>query len=90
MAKNSARSKAGKKLLAHALDEFYCFENDEIENELDVALLKFKGQRRWRMLVRSYLWSKPTLREKIVATACKMFNVPDHQPYTKAVKAETK
>lgn len=74
MAKQSSRNKAGKKLLAAALDEFYVFESDEIEDELDKAILKFQGQARWRKRVRAYLWGKPKIKEAICSLGNYIYN----------------
>ncbi len=72
----SARKKAGKKLLTAALDEFYVFDDDEIENELDAAIIRFKVKDKrcdWRKCVRAHIWGKPVLREKVCTIAEAMF-----------------
>jgi hypothetical protein len=72
----SKRNKATRKLIAYALDEFYFFLDDEIEDEIDYAITRFKEQDKrvdWKQTVRSYLCSKPAVREKIADIAEKMF-----------------
>jgi hypothetical protein len=72
--KRTKKNRLARKLLSYALDELYCFEDDEIENELDIAILKFKGKHEdWRKQVRAYIFSKQALREKIAAIAIGMF-----------------
>ena len=72
--RKSKRAKFGRKLIQLALDEFYCFDDDEIENELDTAILKFRYKRiDWRSAVRSYLFSKEHLRNRICDIAVGMF-----------------
>jgi hypothetical protein len=73
--RSTPQNKAGKKLLNHAINEFFFFEEDWIEDELDAAFLKFAGKRRWRISVRSHLWNKPKVRNAIIDIACKMFRV---------------
>lgn len=72
----SQRRKAGKRLIRYALSEYYLFDDDEIENELDKAIRLFKIERKlpdWRTQVRSYMFSKPKIREKICDIAEEMF-----------------
>jgi hypothetical protein len=73
--RQSWKNKAGKKLLTYALDLFFCFESDEIEDELEYAINKFKGAgyRDWRKRVRAYLWSKPAIKDAICERAVQMF-----------------
>lgn len=63
----------GKKLLTQALDGFYAFEDDEIENLLDKALIRFAGRIDFRKQTRIYLWSMPKIRAKICQTAYEMW-----------------
>lgn len=58
-------NKYGKKILGHALDGFYAFEDDEVEDMLDKALLKFEGRIDWRKATRAYLFSFEKIRNKI-------------------------
>ena len=58
-------NKLGKQLLVQALDGFYYFEDDEVENALDQALIKFSGMPDWRKRTRIWLWSHQHLRYKI-------------------------
>lgn len=58
-------NKLGKKILAQALDGFYYFEDDEVEDLLDKALIRFEKRPDWRKAVRSYLWSHEKIRHKI-------------------------
>jgi hypothetical protein len=70
---NKRRNKLGKKLLVHALDGFYAFEDDEIEDAIEFAINKFKGRIDWRKQTRLWLWSKEHLRNKICQVAWDMF-----------------
>lgn len=65
----SAFNKNGKKLLGLALDDLYYFEDDELENEIEKALIKFEKEPNWRKLTRIYLWSSSKLRNKICKIA---------------------
>lgn len=67
--------KFGKKLLGYALDNFYFFDNDEIENIIDRMELKYK--RRGRVAVRSSIWSHENIRAKICQIATKMYSSPN-------------
>lgn len=58
-------NRLGKQLLIRALDNFYAFKSDEVEDALDKALLKFQGRIDWRKSIRIYLWSFPKLRNQI-------------------------
>ena len=71
--KRTKKNKLARKLLSYALDEFYVFDDLEIENELDIAIEKFRGRIDWRSQVRAYIFSKQLLREKIGALAMTMF-----------------
>jgi hypothetical protein len=72
--RKSRRAKLGKKLIQLALDEFYCFDDDEVEDELDVAINRFKGKRvDWRSAVRAYIFSKEHLRNRVCDIAVGMF-----------------
>lgn len=66
-------NKYGKALLVHALDGFYAFEDDQIEDALENAILKFKGRDDWRKQVRIYLWSFEKIRYKICKTGYDMW-----------------
>lgn len=69
-----SRNKKGKKLFTTALDGFYYFTNDSIEDLLDKALIKFQGFPDWRKKTRAYLWSFDKIRGLICDEAEKMFN----------------
>ena len=71
--KRTKKNKLARKLLSYALDEFYVFDDLEIENELDIAIEKFRGRIDWRSQVQAYIFSKQLLREKIGALAMTMF-----------------
>lgn len=73
MAKRSRKNRLARRLLAYALDELYVFEDDDIENELDIAILKFRHLPDWRVHVRGYMFSKQSIRERIGAIAQAMF-----------------
>lgn len=66
-------NKLGKKLLGMALDNFYAFKSDAVEDKLDLALIKFSGRAKWRSNVRSYLWSFPAIRAEICKEACYIY-----------------
>lgn len=55
--------KNGKKILGFALDGLYYFEDDEIENLIDLAEIKLaiKG----RAAIRSWIFSHERIRNKI-------------------------
>lgn len=66
----SKSNKLGKLLLAAALENFYAFNSDEIENKLNEALLRFENKSPdWRKKVRGYLWSFPKIRNAICQEA---------------------
>ena len=58
-------NKCGKKIFAFALDGFYYFEDDTVEDLLDKALQKFEKQPDWRKMTRAYVWSFQDIRNKI-------------------------
>lgn len=66
-------NKYGKKILGFALDGYYYFEDDEVEDALDKALLKFEHRTDWRKATRSYLWSFPKIRNKICEVGYKIY-----------------
>jgi hypothetical protein len=66
-------NKDGRKLLGFALDDFYFFDDDEIEDAIDRALIRFDGQIDWRKQVRIWLWSHQHLRIKICKVAEAMY-----------------
>lgn len=68
----SKLSRAGRKLITFALNGFYAFDDDEIEDKIDEALIRFKSK--GRKAVRAYIWSFPAIRNKICDIANKMFN----------------
>jgi hypothetical protein len=77
--RQSFANKCGKKLLGLALDDYYFFDSDEVENAIDQALDKFKNKRRdWRKAVRSHLWSKPAIRDAICDMGVKIFGKDKH------------
>ena len=63
----------GKTLIGHAFDEMYYFEDDEVEEAIDKALLKFQNDPEWRNKTKSYLWSNEKLRNKICQVAFEMY-----------------
>jgi len=65
MAGKKTRNKLGKKLFTYALDGFFFFEDDKIEDLLDKTLIKFQGQPDWRKKTRAYLWSFQEIRDRI-------------------------
>ena len=74
-------NKCGKRLLVHALDGFYYFEDDKVEDLLDKALLKFQNKINWRKLVRSYLWSFQDIRFKICQAGFDMWADNEYGKY---------
>lgn len=57
------RMKYGKKILGLALDGFYYFEDDAIEDRIDRAEQKFAGRN--RSVIRAWIMSAEEIREKI-------------------------
>ena len=66
-------NKCGKKVFTYALDGFYYFEDDEIEDLIDKALQKFQDRLGWRKQTRAYIWSFQAIRNKICQVGYKMF-----------------
>jgi hypothetical protein len=62
-----------RKLLSYALDELYCFADDDIESALDVAIIKFRSRPDWRTDVRAQIFSNEAMRNKIGSLAMGMF-----------------
>jgi len=76
--KQTRRNKLGKKLLGLALDFYFTFDDDEVEDMLEIAINRFRdGRPDWRAAVRGYLWSFPAIRDKICDTAVKMWGTDD-------------
>ena len=71
--KKSKFSKDGKKLLGFALDGFYYFPDDQIEELLDKALIKFQGRVDWKKQTRVYLFSFAPIRQKICELAKEIY-----------------
>lgn len=69
----SQHNKAGKKLFGYAIEGFYYFENDQIEELLDKVLIKFDGRPDWRKATRAFLWSFPKIRQQICDLGYQMF-----------------
>lgn len=64
-------AKCGRRLLTAALNGFYVFEDDEIEDKIDKADLRFAKS--GRTAVRSHIWSHEKIRAKICAQGYYMF-----------------
>jgi hypothetical protein len=69
----SRRNKLGKQLLGFALDGFYYFEDDQIEDALEEALDKYETLPNWRKCVRVWIWSHEHLRRKICDIAQEIY-----------------
>lgn len=70
----SRRNKLGKQLLGFALDGFYYFDDDQIEDALEEGLDKYESFPNWRKRVRVWIWSHDHLRRKICDIAEGMWN----------------
>lgn len=68
--------KYGRKLLGYALDGFYYFDDDEIEDKIDQAELKFLSK--GRPAVRNYIWSHEHIRAKICQVAFDIYGPRDN------------
>ena len=55
--------KFGKKILGFALDGYYYFEDDEIEDKIDQAEIRFG--KLGRAAIRNFIWSHDKIRAKI-------------------------
>lgn len=55
--------KFGKKILGFALDGFYYFDDDEIEDKIDQAEIRFG--KLGRAAIRNFIWSHDKIRAKI-------------------------
>jgi hypothetical protein len=71
MSKKSKKlfNKRGKQLFNLALDGFFYFEDDKIEELLDKTLLKFGDQPDWRKASKSYIWGFQDIRNRICQVA---------------------
>ncbi len=68
----SAEKGKALQLIHKALEGFYAFENDEVENYLDQSLLKFNGEKNWFKKTRMRLWSNDSIRSAIIIEALRV------------------
>lgn len=75
MSKKNKRAfnKRGKHLIDLALDDYFFFEDEKIEELLDKTLLKFQGQPDWRKTTKSYIWGFQDIRNKICQVAAEIY-----------------